>query len=1003
MRISFSAALCAAQFAISLGCLLGGPAPQAAFGSKLAVQLQHMDAVLGVDSGRQSSDFTVHETGCSAAANVFWPGDSTQFTFQIENNTKQRLTAQGHMRLLSYASRSKDWFSVEAYKVADLQSLPVSIDVDAKGFQNISLTPIIPAQFGAYALVLDIDGHGSDFAATCLRTPKSTSKSQQFPVVTMDLGNMSALPFFQRIGLKGTRIELHYVPSDSPDYVRQMDRYDAMMKAMSANGVTVMLTLEGHAPSPAGLTFRGFLDDAGQGAMTYPGDSSWLPSADADFQKFVTEACSRWGWPKGPVNAVELWNEPWDGQSISGWGADIPRYREIYTAMAHGVEEARRSAGVDVLMGGTCSSMNTEDKLFADGKDTFLPWLDFTSLHYQPMGTEPALVPMYLNRKSKYGAVRAWDTESWIANSEDRVAAVIAGMRATGLSRLNGVSHDFARILTEYRPRETPDRPIPVQYPLPTSGAIAAFQALAGDRPFRGLVFANGLPWAFIFQDDASPDDGVIIVVGDLGRAFDRDMLLYREAQTRLAGKSATLVIDNRKGQYICYDDFGNPLPPSRTLNLPLSTRGLYLRTNGSRGSFAKLITSVRSASISGMDPVEIVAHDLVTPIDQHPTLRLTITNLLNRPVAGKLSVSLGDLSLASTGESINLSAGETRNVPVTVTAGTATPSNTYPLTATFDTGSGLSTTHTEELHVNAIMRKTIKVDGSMDDWDGALPQPFHDDAAAVNATTQAWLPFVKFDATVTKGFAIAYMAYDDRYFYFGAKIADSSPARGTIRFAKRDDDQYFYPETFTGVEKDKSGRVIKSTVYHWPDGVRRFTYRKWPDLPSGSGAGGVQVGFNVLPDAQKRWLMNPPGVMPKYMMYPTTDYEYALNPVADQFGGGTEVWRLLTPLMPYKQFYPRQPMAPVDGGDVKDAQLVIKQDGATRVVEAAIPWEEIPDVKACLDSGRTIKFSARVNASGGKYFEMANHRSVSKKSQYTFHDAWSTSWSNELEFAFLK
>ena len=60
----------------------------------------------------------------------------------------------------------------------------------------------------------------------------------------------------------------------------------------------------------------------------------------------------RYGWPKGPVNAIELWNEPWEGISISGWGADMPRYRELYTRMAQGVEEARKNAGVQVLVGG---------------------------------------------------------------------------------------------------------------------------------------------------------------------------------------------------------------------------------------------------------------------------------------------------------------------------------------------------------------------------------------------------------------------------------------------------------------------------------------------------------------------------------------------------------------------------------------------------------------------------------------------------------------------------
>ena len=35
--------------------------------------------------------------------------------------------------------------------------------------------------------------------------------------------------------------------------------------------------------------------------------------------------------------------------------------------------------------------------------------------------------------------MRVWDTESWIANSEDRFAGVIASMRAQGQSRTAGI------------------------------------------------------------------------------------------------------------------------------------------------------------------------------------------------------------------------------------------------------------------------------------------------------------------------------------------------------------------------------------------------------------------------------------------------------------------------------------------------------------------------------------------------------------------------------------
>ena len=49
---------------------------------------------------------------------------------------------------------------------------------------------------------------------------------------------------------------------------------------------------------------------------------------------------------------------------------------------------AARGAGAKVLMGGACSTSNTRDKLFPDGSGRFLPWLDFVSIHYQPLAAD---------------------------------------------------------------------------------------------------------------------------------------------------------------------------------------------------------------------------------------------------------------------------------------------------------------------------------------------------------------------------------------------------------------------------------------------------------------------------------------------------------------------------------------------------------------------------------------------------------------------------------------
>jgi hypothetical protein len=138
---------------------------------------------------------------------------------------------------------------------------------------------------------------------------------------------------------------------------------------------------------------------------------------------------------------------------------------------------------------------------------------------------------------------------------------------------------------------------------------------------------------------------------------------------------------------------------------------------------------------------------------------------------------------------------------------------------------------------------------------------------------------------------------------------------------------------------------------------------------------------------------------MPRFCAYFDTDYEFALNKVGDPFGGGTEIFCLQRPGMMRKHFFPRQLKAPIDGGPVKgDAKLVATDN----LLECAIPWGELPEVKARLDEGKTVKFSFRVN-NGGSAFELAAGRSVSKDNCFAFHNDWSTHWANELEFGFEK
>jgi len=987
--------------------------------------------------GPVPTDFAVTETkvvaGNSQGANVLWPGDTGVFTFRVTNRLTSPLVAAGVMHVIAYGTRGLpgDVWRPQVFRIASEPDIPVALNLPAGGAQDIAITPAIPARFGGYALVLDVPGHGTAFAATLVRSLAPDSGAVQFPTFAMDLRSTddSVMSTFQRLGVKGMRMEFPYSKTTDPDYAKKLATDADLFQRLQSHDITAMLTVEGDLKEPL-AAMRSYLNDKGEGKFQYPGDAAWPPAYDPDFRIWTHDIAAKFGWPKGPVNAMELWNEPWEGVSISGWGADIPRFREIYEQMALGVRDARANDGTWVLSGGACSSTNTRDKLFSDGSEKFLPLLDFVSMHYQPMDADPALEPDWETRPAAMGGpVRVWDTESWIANSEDRIGGVIASMRSLGQGRTAGI---FAGNVYD----QTSQNVVQVYSP---GAAVAAAQKFIGQRPFNQIVIKGGLPWVYEFggrplsADDktpGSPEDGTIVVLGDLGGLYDRDRTLFRsvyglknrsaadaaaakllatspgspdynavtaayDAASTLTG--ATLTVAGKRG-FLLYDFYGNPVAPTGgKYVIPLNDHGYFLRTTGRKGSFAALRAAVEAGRIDGIEPVEIVVHDMLARIAEKPSIRFTLTNVLNRPVTGTLHASATGLTLDAAAKTVSLPPHAVVEVNFAVTGGSEAPDNLYPLTASFDAGPDGSVPHVEDLRVNVIAHRTIDVDGDLKDWQGVLPQPVSGGGIGESLTEQAWLPMEKFQNGIGSGVASGYLAYDETNFYFAAKIADSTPYDGLPRFAALDDDAYYYPAvSYDQLHDDKP--------MTWPDGVRRYTYRRDPDLPASDfpARDNVQIAFNVIPEDKKSMWSMAPGTEPRYQAYPDTDYEYALNPVAAQYGGGTEIWRLLVPGMPRKMFYPREPKSPLDG-PAQGGKLVIHADAQTRIVECSLPWTELPLVKAALDAGRTIKFSFRVNDNGGPSYELAAGRSVAKANTLTFHNDWDKKWSNELEFAFEK
>ena len=665
-------------------------------------------------------------------------------------------------------------------------------------------------------------------------------------------------------------------------------------------------------------------------------------------------------------------------------------------------------------------------------------------MHYEGLST-PALIKSWREREYYKGRVRLWDTESWMANTDDRYLAMVAATRAAGYDRVMGslvrvaisdrshgrVFHD--RIHTE-QGVEKVVRPLESR---PLAAVYSASQHFIGDRSFREILFHHGLPWVFVFEGlESNPDDGTVVVVGDLSEVFHRvaDKLLLSTVRSakevagergiteqllKLAGdekakrrqllqefredqffEGAKLTIDAGEGAFQLYDYYGNAVPSSGdTIEIPLAGQGYFLRADPDKpGSFERLIEALREARVEGIEPAEIIPHDMTEPIDREPTLRLRMTNVLERPVSGKLTVKLGGLEVSHPQE-LTLTPRRQTWVDVKVTGGEARADNTYPLSVVFEAGRDGRAVHHEDMHVNWVSRRTIAVDGKLDDWRGVLPQSIvPGESGGATLTEQMWLPFEKLDADAEPGAAIGYVAHDDEYFYFAAKIVDSSKHPGTVRFAERDEDAAFYPE----ISYAKKKRSAELEAWHWPEGVRRFSYRRSPLLPSGPPwFDNVMIGFNALPLGEDpKQLATLPGIPMRFTGYDSIDYEYALNPVAEEYGGGTEIWRMQTPKLPRKHYYPRQPEHPAEG-PVTEGKLKIWYEGNLRFVEAAIPWSELPHVKRKRDAGRTVKFSYRVNDDGGKFQDLGMGRSVIEGVGHSFHPDWRGGNHVLLDFGF--
>lgn len=971
----------------------------------------------------------------SQPGNVFYPGEAVDLALKVTRGKEPlRSVTLGLIEIAARENRYLDGWSVMSAPVAieNLGSrgtleVPVAIEdkegataeVEAKGLP-------VPARYGTYAVTIAPNGREPQFLCTLVRAmrPKAgfdvdapvfgegqflthdSQKPEHIRARALTLG---------RLGIKGVRIELGWGHAERQPGVHDWQRYDDLMNSLAEAKMKALVTMGGHPywtypfgqPTPACIPEKP--------------DHSCMPRHYEAFGRWIRAFCERyWLGGNGALWAIEHWNEPWEGISISGWESDSNHYRALMQQIAENARKVDRR----IKTAAACSIMNTEDKfLVGENREEMARLVDIFTDHYVP--PRCSYGPMV----AKYWGKESTDTETWIAASEVLLPQVVAQFLACGQDRV-----------TPWHPAMTyfsvPGSPMNFQMPNPVALASNVFNVMITGRRFERLLFHDHLPWAFQF---GTGRDATVVLFGKLYAPHGGDPkdVLWWQLQAHEGG---TIAIDNADGRLEFFDIAGNrEFEGAKQVTLPMDHLSRYIRSP--RGGIRLIEQRLREARIEGVRPVEIFLRDFTTPVDAPGTaLSVAVHNLLNRPIKGTLKIAPPPgITLKNDTLPVELKAGQTLDLAFELAGAKPSPANAYLFKAEFNSDAGKAD-WAENLNVVVARRGTKTVDGNLDDWKGDIGVLVDAKLQKVDPTQQAWMPFLAArDAQPDGSFAELKLAWDDAFLYVGARVLDQSDSLGRQRLAAWDEEQYFRSakddevcerlrpyrrfvlanmrdaKTAEKMKADPEWGAYQKFIESDPELKHAITsnaasvyfqakdrnpkatfadayyvYKKvpWHDQPWAGDC--LQLGFDLLPDYYFRMKPNTDKVPHGFHAMPDTDFEFSAYQCAD---GGSELWRILAPGIPRGHYYPRQPRAKHDQGPVQGAQHVVRREGKVTTYELAIPWTEFvvrPSGGLVRPKpGETFGFTFRVNNNTKPDILYGGDKSVVKTNGLALHPYW--------------
>jgi hypothetical protein len=945
---------------------------------------------------------TYRFAGSTAPGQVFFVDEPVNITLIMKKNQDQGTVKDFGIDILEIGQRKAEaadgniagtsFFAPPdlIFPISAPLPAPIEVTFTDKTEESVVINNLsVPKRGGTFALILTRKKDNlRQFLATVARVPRPNPAATVENTFILGEGNFfngdkqtleTRASIYERIGIRGMRCEWSW--NETADGKKDWSRYDAAMEAAANHNLKIMVTLGGHYPwmysfaplqTPAAVY-------PGWDGNPYSGAADWIcrPQLYPRYGTWITEFCQRyWKDGKGGLWGLEHYNEPWEGGGISGWASDTPRYRELMKLIA----DSARKVSPDIKLFAASSIMNTEDKFYSDGTNEFDKYVDIFTDHY----VRPSL--SYGPLVAKLHGKQSMETESWMANSEYRLPLGICLFVASGQERVNPwePSNLFDSV---------PGYSGMIPTPLITSTAVC--NAMTSGKSFEKIALKDRLPWLFQFGKDKDKN-ALLVMYGQLvgvGAKSPQDLADERPMSQVEAVDGGTITINNRDRLLTFLDLAGNEIyKGQKSVTLPLTYLPTYISCK--KGP-AAAVERISKGIIKNKRPVEIIPLDFSAQVGT-PACKLNVKvhNCMTTELKGTMTVKAPEgMQLKSPVMAIKLAAGETKTLIFDFLTAKVSNSNSYPFSFNVDSNLG-SAAYAEILNAAVTPKRTIIVDGSLDEWLDIPGITMVAKTEKVDTAELARRPWLDMRDKLPNGtFGEVKMAWDDKNLYIAARVNDPTIEKNKTRLATIKEDDYFHSaksdneepwKSWLETNKGMDGKTFKEAGRSFAEVP--FVYKKQGDFAFYGDR--IQMAFDVSDD----WhglTPNTDKVPYGYTAIPDTDYEYSAYLCAD---GKGELWRLLAPGVPRVHGYPHEPK-PAAGkpyiGAV-DSSIVIRQEGNVRYYEFAIPRTEIADMK--LTAGTSFGFAFIIGNNSGPSINYGEDKAVSKGNGLTMHPYWMAS-----------